>query len=340
MESGSTNERTISAIMPMYNASASVERCLEPLLGMLERGEILEIVVVDDCSTDDSPERISGLPVRSFRTPVQSGPGGARNLASLHTGGDILWFVDSDVIVSDNAARLIHAAFHDPDVGAVFGSYDLNPAAVNFLSQYKNLVHRYYHQRGNEEASTFWAGCGAIRADVYAEQGGYDAERYRYPSIEDIELGGRIIRSGKRIRLIPDMQGTHLKDWRIVNLLHTEIFRRALPWSRLMLEQGEMTDDLNVGRGERVRAAVAGFFVLGVLAWIAGLIQWPLFAVIAGIVVIANYDFIAYFARHRGIWFSIKALAYHQLYYLYSGAVFCYAYAENFFRKKLFARTS
>ena len=202
------------------------------------------------------------------------------------------------------------------------------------MSQYKNLVHRYYHQRGKSEASTFWAGCGAIRADVFAEVGGYDAERYRYPSIEDIELGGRIVRTGRRILLIPGMQGTHLKEWRLVNLLHTEIFRRALPWSRLMLEHGEVTDDLNVGRGERVRAALAGLFVLVALAGLLGLLPWPYVLATAAVLVAANFDFLAFFARHRGVWFAFKAFCYHQLYYLYSGCVFCFAYAEHLLVRK------
>lgn len=324
----------ISVIMPMYNASASIERCLAPLLAMLERGEVFEIIVVDDCSTDDSPQKIANLPLRVLRTPEQSGPGGARNLASRDAKGDVLWFVDSDVIVSDDAARQITVGFDEDDVGAVFGSYDLNPEAVNFLSQYKNLVHRYYHQRGKLEASTFWAGCGAIRADVFAEVGGYDAERYRYPSIEDIELGGRIVRSGRRILLVPGMQGTHLKEWRLVNLLHTEIFRRALPWSRLMLEHGEVTDDLNVGRGERVRAALAGLFVLVAFAGLLGLLPWPYVLAATAVLVVANFDFLAFFARHRGVWFAAKAFCYHQLYYLYSGCVFCFAYAERLLFRK------
>ncbi len=50
----------------------------------------------------------------------------------------------------------------EPDLAAVFGSYDDEPAAPNFLSQYKNLFHHFVHQQGSAEASTFWSGCGAI----------------------------------------------------------------------------------------------------------------------------------------------------------------------------------
>jgi hypothetical protein len=52
-----------------------------------------------------------------------------------------------------------------------------------------------------------------------------------------------IIGSGRRIVLREDLQGKHLKEWRLKNLLHTDIFRRAIPWSRLMLERKQLADE-------------------------------------------------------------------------------------------------
>ncbi len=80
------------------------------------------------------------------------------------------------------------------DVSAVFGSYDDEPAERNFLSQYKNLLHHFVHQEGATDAGTFWAGCGAIRKDMFASVNGFNSEKYPYPSIEDIELGIRLKR--------------------------------------------------------------------------------------------------------------------------------------------------
>ena len=47
---------SVSVVIPMYNAEKLIERCLAPLLAMLGRGEIAEIIVVNDGSTDRSPE--------------------------------------------------------------------------------------------------------------------------------------------------------------------------------------------------------------------------------------------------------------------------------------------
>ena len=316
----------LSVIMPMFNAAATIDRCLAPLLDMLAQGEIEELIVVDDGATDRSPDMVRAHPqVRLLRMPQQAGPGGARNLGVQHARGTHMWFVDSDVIVKPDAARIVAQTFMETGAAAVFGCYDDAPDAPNFLSQYKNLVHRYYHARSKHDATTFWAGCGAIERSVYLELGGFDALRYRYPSIEDIELGYRITASGRKIVLRPDLQGKHLKIWRLKNLLHTEVFRRAIPWSMLMLERKHLTNDLNVSNGERARAVLSLLMVLAGLGWAAGLLgPWPL-AVAVAVCLAANRELLQFFVAKRGLWFGLRAWGYHQFYYLYSSAAFAYS---------------
>jgi glycosyltransferase involved in cell wall biosynthesis len=314
----------------MYNAAATIDRCLAPLLAMLQRGEVREIVVVDDCSTDRSPEIVAAFPaVRLERTARQAGPAAARNHGVAMTSGTHLWFVDADVVANEACAKVLRQAFGETGADAVFGSYDDAPDARNFLSQYKNLVHRYYHRRGNASASTFWAGCGAIERSLFLAVGGFDAERYPYPSIEDIELGYRVIASGRRIVVHPDLEGTHLKEWRLANLLHTDIARRALPWTRLMLERGALTDDLNLGTGERVRALLALGVGATLVVCAAGYAPLWLPAAALGTSAVANGELIRYFNGHRGAWFALRAFLYHQFYYAYSCVSFAYAGVQH-----------
>ena len=315
--------------MPVYNGADVLRASLAPLLAMRRAGEIAEIIVVDDGSTDATTAIATQSDVRMLHSGGRLGPGGARNAAATVAGGDILWFVDADVVVHDDAARMLAASFRRSGAAAVFGSYDEHPTGTNFLSQYKNLVHHYYHHREGGNADTFWAGCGAVRKDVFLACGGFDAASYRHPSIEDIELGVRLRQRGLRIVLAPEVQGTHLKIWRLGNLLHTDIFRRALPWSRLIQSKSGLPDALNVGFGERINAALAvGLFLAVILAGAMLVPVWvPIIAIAA--VAVANVQLFNMFRRARGPFFALAGVAFHQLYYLYSSTVFAWCWLER-----------
>jgi len=258
------------------------------------------------------------------------GPAAARNLGAGIATGTHLWFVDVDVVVAEDAARVLHASCESTGAAAIIGSYDDRPHARNFLSQYKNLVHHYYHHRGKQQASTFWAGCGAVERAVFMRLGGFDARRYRYPSIEDIEFGYRLRDAGGQIVLEPALQGRHLKEWRLLNLVHTEIFRRALPWSRLMLKRKELTDDLNLGKGERARALLALATLASAAVWALGLLDGWVVAILVAVLLAANVRFLAFFVRIRGLVFAARALLFHQFYYVYSSVAFAVATVEHY----------
>ena len=329
-----TDELKVSVIMPAFNAAHYMPVVLKPLLDMLADGEIAELIVVDDQSTDDTAKVAQDLGAKVLTNPSRGGPGAARNFAAEHASGEIIWLVDSDVIAHPGGPRQIIEAFSDPGVHAVFGSYDDAPAGESWLSRYKNLMHRYYHQRGKREASTFWAGCGALRKSAFLAVGGFDVATYTRPSIEDIELGYRLRNAGGRILLLPDLLGKHLKIWTLKNAVHTDIFCRAIPWSRLMIGREGVTDDLNASKSERLRAVITALFVLSLLVLpFAPQIWWLALALLAAVIA-ANWPLLTFLARAGGLGLAIRGGLYHQLYYLYSSAAFAWCWLEWVFRRR------
>jgi len=320
--------QSISVVMPAYRAAALLPRVLAPLIAMRNAGEVDEVIVVDDVSPDDTAAVARELGADVLVMPKNGGPGAARNLAAEHAKGDILWLVDSDVIAWEGGGKLIREAFAEPGVAAVFGSYDSTPGGTPWFSRYKNLTHRFYHQRANREATTFWAGCGAVSAEMYRKIGGFDVETYKVPSIEDIELGYRIKRAGGRILVLPDLQGKHLKVWTMKNAIHTDLFRRALPWSRLMISREGVADDLNTSKLERMKAMVAGLFLLSGLALPFAPALWPATLGLALVALGLNWAFARFLVQNGGLAFAAASLLYHQVYYVYSAGAFAWCLFE------------
>jgi GT2 family glycosyltransferase len=310
--------------MPVYNGSGTLRQSLEPLLAMRRNGEIAEIIVVDDGSTDAGAAIAAAAGVTVLESGGRLGPGGARNVGAATASGEILWFVDADVVVHADGARVLIGALQATGAAAVFGSYDDDPPAPNFFSQYKNLIHRYHHIRARGDVDTFWAGCGAITRQAFVEVGGFDADKYPQSSIEDIELGLRLRQRGLRIYLEPALLATHLKVWRLPNLLRTEVCRRAMPWSRLIVEHGWWSRSLNMDAGECLRALLAACWLLTLLLAAARLAPAWTALIPLGLIAAANWRLFSFFRRRRGTVFAIGGVLYHQLYYLYSAGAFAY----------------
>jgi GT2 family glycosyltransferase len=306
--------RTLSIVLPLFDAAHFLPRVLPPLLAAVERGEALEVLVVDDGSTDGGPDvcRRHGLSV--LASGGRLGPGAARNAGARAARGDVVLFVDSDVVVFPDVPRRALEALARPGCVAVFGSYDDRPAARGLVSRYVNLRHHWVHQQGAEDAVTFWAGCGAVVRGAFLAAGGFDAARYPRPSIEDIELGARLVARGGRIVLDKGMLCTHLKRWTFRSMLATDLLRRAVPWTRLLLA-GRGAPSLNVTRAERGKALLAvglslallGGLVLPALFWVAG----ALFAC----AVLANRRFFAFLGRRGGPPEALAGVLLHQVYY-------------------------
>ena len=323
---------SISLIIPVHYGGANFQRCLTNLSAI--RPLLKEIIVVADGETDSSWRLAEEAGIQVIKIPSPKGPAAARNLGAQKATGDILFFLDADVAVSPDAVDHILLAFQRPGLTAVFGSYDDEPFEPDFFSQHKNLFHHYVHQTAKEEASTFWGACGAIRRDIFMEAGGFD-EKYRHPSIEDIELGYRLKRAGYKIRLLKDLKVKHLKRWDIITLLKTDFFYRALPWIDLILSRGRLIDDLNLKISNRI--SVLCIYLLLPTLFVSFFIPWFLIPSIVFLIVILtiNREFYIFLYNKRGPGFVFKSIFWHWFYFFYCGLAFLIGLARHQFEKSI-----
>src|SRR5689334_15395363 len=281
-----------------------------------------ELILVADGASENYRPLAERTAAKVVEVGGPAGPAVARNRASAVASGEVLVFVDADVIAApDSLKGLCDLLDKEPDVAGVFGAYDLSPAEPNFMSQYKNLSHACLHELGNPEAGTFWAGLGAVRTRVFREVGGFD-ERFAKPSVEDIDLGYRVRKAGYRLRLDPRFRGKHLKKWTVKSSILIDIRARGIPWTQLIHRYGALTNDLNTRHELRWSVVLAYVLVLALVAT-----PWFPWAAIAAalsllILILLSRGYYAWFLARRGLWFTARVIPAHILYHLCNGVSF------------------
>ena len=314
---------SLSVVVPVHNGGEDFERCLLRLRESTWAD--FELLVVDDGSADDSGPVASRHGAVVLRHDRPLGPAAARNLGAEAASGDLIFFLDADVAVHPDAVERGMSRFlSDPGLTALFGSYDDRPSAPGLVSRFRNLLHHYVHQRGEfvadaRPAHTFWTGCGMIRRSDFREFGGFDPRLYARPSIEDIELGYRLTRAGRRIVLARDVQATHMKRWTLFEMVRTDVFRRGVPWMLLMKRSGTVETDLNVQLGQKLSvAATGGLLIAAAAAPFAA--PAGLAACACGVAVVAlNADLYRFLASRRGAAFAAGSFPLHLLYFVCCG---------------------
>ena len=332
---------SLSVVITVHNGGASLRQCLASL-GRC-RDQFAELIVVDDGSQDDALVCAPLFGARILPVGSRRGPGHGRNVGVLSSASDIVVLLDADVCVADNTiSRILKRFQEEPDLGALFGSYDRRPAAPGLVSQFRNLLHCFVHKTSNRRASTFWAGCGAIRRDVFLRSGGFDIA-YSVPCVEDIELGMRLTGEGVRIALDPSIEVKHLKNWTLPTMIFTDICRRGIPWTRLILNSHRIPNDLNLRLGNRISVVLtallcsaSAFSAVSALhngadrssAWQTAICLTLLLGVVG-----LNLRFYRFLAAVRGAGFAVRSIPLHLIYFLCCGVAFLSGIAIHYWLK-------
>lgn len=323
-------ERSVKAtiIIPFHRDLAQLGQSLPAARRSLPDAEI---IVAADGARDDCRPLADASGARVIEVAGPSGPAVARNRAARVAGGEILLFVDADVVAAADAlSGMLRMLEQEPSIAAVFGAYDLAPPQPNFMSRSKNLSHACVHESGNPEAATFWAGLGAIRAEAFRAVGGFD-ERFARPSVEDIDLGYRVRRAGYRIRLDPRFRGRHLKRWTVWSSIVIDIAARGVPWAQLIHRYQALANDLNTKFALRFSVVLSYAFV----AFLLTAIFIPVAAIGAAAalfgLIALNYRYYQWFARQRGVLFAVRVVPAHILHHLCNGVSFVVGTALHLF---------
>jgi GT2 family glycosyltransferase len=278
-------------------------------------------VVVDDASNDACAIQIIGLVTKFgaklIRLDRRSGPAAARNAGAHVSRGEIILFLDADVVPHPECFQLVCSvlAGSEERYSAVIGSYDTHPSDPGLVSQYRNLLHAYVHQTSEGEVASFWTGCGAVRRSAFLAAGGFDA-KFRFPSVEDVEFGSRLVRAGSHIALNPRIQVTHRKRWTLRSMLETDLLRRSVPWTMLAWSGVGLPHNLNFTPGRRASVMVSALIAaLGILSIVEPRFIAALAASVAALVWL-NLPFLGWLKNQRGLVFACSSLPLHWLHYL------------------------
>jgi GT2 family glycosyltransferase len=234
---------TVSVIVPTFNRKDRLARMLRALDAVIPSGLSLEAVVVVDGATDGTEELLATLqtsyPLRVL-TQKNAGPGAARNRAIAAATGDILIFLDDDVIPTEGLITH-YLEIHRRDPHAVITGPMIAPPGMRLAPwlqwEADTLQKQYDAMEAGRWAPTprqfYTANASTRRADVLAA-GGFDE---RYTRAEDVEMAFRMADRGARFYFVPAAAVLHEPD------------RTFAGWMRVPYEYGR--HDVLMARGGR-----------------------------------------------------------------------------------------
>jgi len=201
----------VSIIIPTYNRKPILKKCLHALENQKLNKLIdsYEIIVVDDGSTDGTPKWIKGnqinLPHVVLYEQEHGGPALGRNLGVLKSSGDIIIFIDSDLVVVNNFlihhVNKLHKYWLKKNKKCfTYGSVINTSNFQNPLSEYGKITDLSF--------AYFATGNVAISKELLLDVGLFDTSFSLY-GWEDLELGERLKNFGVKLIKCPEAKGFH-----------------------------------------------------------------------------------------------------------------------------------
>jgi hypothetical protein len=320
--------RALSIVVATRNSSATLPRSLTAILASeLPRADY-ELIVVDDASSDASPHvaaRFADTVVRL--TGRRSGPAYARNRGAELARGEVLAFVDADVMVRpDTLPRMLTMISEHRGLAAVSASHDQAAPAANLVSQYWNLLLHFGDQRQPGTSGNVASPCAVIRRQAFLSVGMYDEWRFGTAALEGIEFGKRLEDSGCDVLSNKDLAVTGLTRWNLRSLCR-EVWNRSALLAQSLGYQRTRSAVPSEVVFTLSRSLAPVFALMCLVAFSAAFVPRPNVPVNVAIVLLGaialNLPAHLFFVRARGIHFAIAVTPLHLLMQAISGLGLC-----------------
>jgi len=197
-----------SIIIPAYNAVRTLEKCLVSLSNQSISNEAYEVIVVDDGSTDSTPDIIRRFPVKYFWQPNQ-GPAAARNKGAREAQGDIILFTDADCVPEYSWIEEMVKPFNNPAIIAVKGAYKTDQKSLTARFAQIEFEERFDMLKKIESIDMVDTYSAGYRKSVFLSFGGFDPS-FPVANNEDTDLSYKMSKAGYRMVFNPHAIVYHL----------------------------------------------------------------------------------------------------------------------------------
>lgn len=268
---------SISFIIPAKNESANIKRCIDSINNCRKHDVEVEILVVDNGSTDDTVTISESLGAKVFVKP-ELRISGLRNFGAQQAKGEFLGFIDADVAIAEDWIENALKGFKREEV-AMTGSSPSIPEDSNWVVRTWHLQIQARPQSTERE----WLASMNIlvRKSVFDEIGGFDEELV---TCEDVDLGYRIIQKNFKILSDANIKAIHYGEAQ--DLGH--LFRKEA-WRGTSNISGALKHGFQAGELPSLLQPV--ITLLGILLMAFGLLLWVQEAFLLGILLFCSFPF-------------------------------------------------
>ena len=303
----------ISVIIPCHNAGSTIETCLN--FAFSSEYSNFEVIVVDDCSIDDSVEKIKKFPCRLIILDRHSGASKARNTGALVSRGDILFFIDADCLLQKDTLLLVNKAVEKYGNSVIIGgtytplSYD-----DNFFSTFQSVFVNYSETK-KRDPDYIATHAMIISPEIFKKNGGF-LEKF-LPIIEDVEFSHRLRKAGYRLFMSPDIQVRHIFGFTLVKSIKNA-FRKSFYWTIYSLKNKDLFKDSGTASIE-LKINVVACFLMALLISLFLIFKNKVLLAVTILVTIFNLyinrRFLNALYNAKGAFFAVKAALYYATIY-------------------------